>query len=98
MRKWICAFFLPLFTWISLSECAFLAAAQCDSKLLRFGHSGGATGSGSFLIIYPKRKAVLAWLQNSDDFRDPDFSRIVTPFFRSKAPVDPKSAANIVDR
>jgi serine beta-lactamase-like protein LACTB, mitochondrial len=65
---------------------------------LRFGHSGGATGSGSFLIIYPKRKAVLAWLQNSDDFRDPDFSRIVAPFFRSQAPVDPKSAANIVDR
>lgn len=52
---------------------------------LRFEHTGGSTGSSSFLIIYPKRKVVVAWLQNSDDFRDPDFSALVAPFFRKNS-------------
>jgi serine beta-lactamase-like protein LACTB len=52
---------------------------------LRYEHSGGATGSSSWLIIYPQQKVVLAWLENSDDFRDPDFSEVVAPFFPNGA-------------
>jgi len=52
---------------------------------LRYEHSGGATGSGSWLIIYPQQKIVFAWLENSDDFRDPDFSKVVAPFFPNPA-------------
>lgn len=48
---------------------------------LRYEHSGGASGSGSWLIIYPQQRVVIAWLENSDDFRDPDFSSVVAPFF-----------------
>jgi CubicO group peptidase (beta-lactamase class C family) len=52
---------------------------------LRYEHSGGATGSGSWLIIYPQQRVVIAWLENSDDFRDPDFSKVVAPFFPNDA-------------
>ena len=47
----------------------------------RFEHSGGATGSSSFLIIYPDQKVVIAWLLNSDDFRDWPLRKVAAPFF-----------------
>jgi serine beta-lactamase-like protein LACTB len=47
----------------------------------RFEHSGGATGSSSFLIIYPDQKVVIAWLLNSDDFRDWPLRNVAAPFF-----------------
>ena len=50
----------------------------------RFQHSGGVAGSSSFLIIYPDRKVVIAWLLNSDDFRDWPLRNVAVPFFPAK--------------
>jgi serine beta-lactamase-like protein LACTB, mitochondrial len=47
----------------------------------RFEHGGGATGSSSLLIIYPDQKVVIAWLQNSEDFRDWPAFKVAAPFF-----------------
>ena len=49
----------------------------------RFQHSGGVAGSSSFLIIYPDQKVVIAWLLNSDDFRDWPLRNVAVPFFPS---------------
>ncbi len=51
-----------------------------QGEVRRFEHSGGATGSSSLLILYPDQGVVIAWLQNSDDFRNPPLSRIAAPF------------------
>jgi serine beta-lactamase-like protein LACTB len=50
----------------------------------RFQHSGGVAGSSSFLIIYPDQKVVIAWLLNSDDFRDWPLRNVAVPFFPAK--------------
>ena len=50
----------------------------------RFEHSGGATGSSSFLIIYPDQRVVIAWLLNSDDFRDWPVRTVAAPFFAAR--------------
>jgi len=50
----------------------------------RFQHSGGVAGSSSFLIIYPDQEVVIAWLLNSDDFRDWPFRNVAVPFFPTK--------------
>jgi CubicO group peptidase (beta-lactamase class C family) len=55
--------------------------ASDDEVERRFEHSGGVAGSSSFLIIYPDQKVVIAWLQNSNDFRDWPISRVAGPFF-----------------
>jgi CubicO group peptidase (beta-lactamase class C family) len=47
----------------------------------RYEHSGGATGSSSMLIIYPDQKVAIAWLMNSDDFRDWPLRNVAAPFF-----------------
>jgi serine beta-lactamase-like protein LACTB len=48
----------------------------------RFEHSGGVAGSSSFLIIYPDQNVVIAWLLNSNDFRDWPVRNVAVPFFR----------------
>ena len=50
----------------------------------RFEHSGGVAGSSSFLIIYPDQKVVIAWLLNSDDFRDWPLKNVAAPFFSTR--------------
>jgi serine beta-lactamase-like protein LACTB len=47
----------------------------------RFEHSGGVVGSSSFLIIYPDQKVVVAWLLNSNDFRDWPLRNVAAQFF-----------------
>lgn len=50
----------------------------------RFEHSGGVGGSSSWLVIYPDQGVVIAWLQNSNDFRDWPISKVAAPFFGPK--------------
>lgn len=52
----------------------------------RFEHSGGVAGSSSFLVIYPDQKVVIAWLLNSDDFRDWPLRNVAAPFFPAAKP------------
>jgi serine beta-lactamase-like protein LACTB len=47
----------------------------------QFEHSGGVAGSSSWLVIYPDRRVVIAWLQNSNDFRDWAILNVAAPFF-----------------
>jgi len=47
----------------------------------RYEHGGGAIGSSSLLVIYPDQKVVVAWLMNSDDFRDWPLRNVAAPFF-----------------
>jgi CubicO group peptidase (beta-lactamase class C family) len=47
----------------------------------RYQHSGGVAGSSSFLIIYPDQKVVIAWLLNTDDFRDWPLRNVALPYF-----------------
>ena len=47
----------------------------------RFEHSGGVAGSSSVLVIYPDQKTVIAWVQNSNDFRDWPVFKVAVPFF-----------------
>ena len=47
----------------------------------RFEHSGGVSGSSSLLVIYPDQHVVIAWLQNSNDFRDWPILNVAEPFF-----------------
>jgi len=55
-----------------------------DGPERRFQHSGGVAGSSSFLIIYPDQEVVIAWLLNSDDFRDWPLRNVAVPFFTAK--------------
>lgn len=64
-------------------------------EMRRFEHSGGATGSSSLLILYPDQGVVIAWLQNSDDFRDPPLSRIAAPFLAASQKRIPRQALTI---
>jgi hypothetical protein len=57
--------------------------------LRRFEHGGGAVGSSSVLIIYPDQKVVIAWLQNSDDFRDWPVLKVAAPFFADRREAQP---------
>ena len=50
----------------------------------RFEHGGGAVGSSSCLIIYPDSKVVIAWLQNSDDFRDWPMYKVAAAFMSNR--------------
>lgn len=46
-----------------------------------YEHSGGVSRSSSWLIIYPSQKVVIAWLQNSSDFRDWPLAKVAASFF-----------------
>jgi hypothetical protein len=48
---------------------------------LQFEHSGGVAGSSSWLVIYPDQGVVIAWVQNSNDFRDWPIANVSAPFF-----------------
>ena len=52
-----------------------------DGKERQFEHSGGVAGSSSWLVIYPDQGVVIAWVQNSNDFRDWPLANVSTPFF-----------------
>lgn len=47
----------------------------------QFEHSGGVAGSSSWLVIYPVQGVVIAWVQNSNDFRDWPIANVSAPFF-----------------
>ena len=47
----------------------------------QFEHSGGVAGSSSWLVIYPHQGVVIAWVQNSNDFRDWPIANVSAPFF-----------------
>jgi CubicO group peptidase (beta-lactamase class C family) len=47
----------------------------------QFEHSGGVAGSSSWLVIYPDQGVVIAWVQNSNDFRDWPIANVSVPFF-----------------
>jgi CubicO group peptidase (beta-lactamase class C family) len=49
----------------------------------RYEHTGGVSGSGGILVIYPDHKVVVAWLMNSNDFRDWQVRNVAVPFFPS---------------
>jgi CubicO group peptidase (beta-lactamase class C family) len=61
-----------------------------NGNVRRFEHGGGAVGSSSNLIIYPDQQLVIAWLQNSDDFRDWPMFKVAAPFFVDQKGVQPK--------
>lgn len=50
----------------------------------QFEHSGGVAGSSSWLVIFPDRGVVIAWVQNSNDFRDWPILNVAAPFFSSR--------------
>jgi serine beta-lactamase-like protein LACTB, mitochondrial len=52
-----------------------------DGTERQFEHSGGVSGSSSWLVIYPDQGVVIAWMQNSNDFRDWPIANVSTPFF-----------------
>lgn len=54
-----------------------------DKAELRYEHTGGVPGSSALLVIYPKQKVVVAWLLNSNDFRDWPVRKVALPFFTS---------------
>lgn len=47
----------------------------------QFEHSGGVAGSSSWLVIYPVQGVVIAWVQNSNDFRDWPIANVSARFF-----------------
>ena len=47
----------------------------------QFEHSGGVAGSSSWLVLYPDQGVVIAWVQNSNDFRDWPIANVSAPFF-----------------
>ena len=47
-------------------------------------HGGGVSGSSSSLIIYPEQRVVVAWLQNSNDFRDWPVAKVAASFFANQ--------------
>ena len=49
----------------------------------RYEHTGGVSGSSGVLVIYGDQKVVLAWLMNSNDFRDWQVRNVAVPFFPS---------------
>ena len=53
-------------------------------RVRRFEHGGGVAGSSSLLIIYPDQGVILAWLQNSADFRDFPVFKVAAPFFSGR--------------
>ncbi len=52
-----------------------------DGTERQFEHSGGVAGSSSWLVIYPDQGVVIAWTQNSNDFRDWPIANVAAPFF-----------------
>jgi CubicO group peptidase (beta-lactamase class C family) len=55
----------------------------------RYEHTGGVPGSSALLVIYPKHKVVVAWLLNSNDFRDWPVRNVAAPFFASARTAGP---------
>lgn len=47
----------------------------------RYEHSGGVAGSSAVLTIYPDQNVVIAWLMNSNDFRDWPVRNVAAVFF-----------------
>jgi serine beta-lactamase-like protein LACTB, mitochondrial len=52
-----------------------------DGTERQFEHSGGVAGSSSWLVIYPDQGVVIAWVQNSNDFRDWPIANVSAAFF-----------------
>jgi len=52
-----------------------------DGTERQFEHSGGVAGSSSWLVIYPDQGVVIAWVQNSNEFRDWPIANVAAPFF-----------------
>lgn len=55
----------------------------------RYEHTGGVAGSSSILVVYPDQKVVVAWLLNSNDFRDWPVLTVAFPFFTSARTTGP---------
>ncbi len=47
----------------------------------RYEHTGGVAGSSAVLIIYPDQNVVIAWLMNTNDFRDWPVRNVAAVFF-----------------
>jgi len=62
----------------------FIHDAEGPEKERQFEHSGGVAGSSAWLVIYPDRRVVIAWLQNSNDFRDWPVLQVASPFFAAR--------------
>jgi CubicO group peptidase (beta-lactamase class C family) len=62
----------------------FIHDAEGHEKERQFEHSGGVAGSSAWLVIYPDRRVVIAWLQNSNDFRDWPILNVASPFFAAR--------------
>jgi serine beta-lactamase-like protein LACTB, mitochondrial len=62
----------------------FIHDAGDNGTERQFEHSGGVAGSSAWLVIYPDRGVVIAWLQNSNDFRDWPISKVAQPFFSAR--------------
>lgn len=60
----------------------------------RFEHSGGVAGSSSVLVIYPDHGVVIAWLLNSNDFRDWPVQKVAAAFFSSGASASPSASTH----
>lgn len=52
-----------------------------DGTERQFEHSGGVAGSSSWLVVYPDQGVVIAWVQNSNDFRGWPIANVSAPFF-----------------
>jgi serine beta-lactamase-like protein LACTB, mitochondrial len=63
-----------------------------DGKERQFEHSGGVAGSSSWLVIYPDQGVVIAWMQNSNDFRDWPIANVAVPFFSHRKQVSSSNA------
>ena len=62
----------------------FIHDVGADGTERQFEHSGGVAGSSSWLVIYPDRGVVIAWLQNSNDFGDWPILDVAAPFFSTR--------------
>jgi CubicO group peptidase (beta-lactamase class C family) len=62
----------------------FIHDAGGDGTGRQFEHSGGVAGSSSWLVIYPDQRVVIAWMQNSNDFRDWPIANVSAPFFSQR--------------
>jgi CubicO group peptidase (beta-lactamase class C family) len=63
-----------------------------DGAERQFEHGGGVAGSSSWLVLYPDQGVVIAWMQNSNDFRDWQIVNVSAPFFSHRKSVSSSHA------